>query len=101
MTRKELSRRLKAGRIVPLSVAAWTAVAGEFEQVERHDTLIAGDLLIVRTDAGLAAVEQPNSGERVVRQLGSVREAKAFVQQRLDLYERMWDGCGCKVDYYG
>jgi len=101
MTPGELRRRLEAERIVSLSAAAWTAVAGEFEQVERHDTHIAGDLLVVRTDAGLAAVEQPNSGERIVRLLGSVREAKAFVRARLDLYERMWDGCGCKVDYYG
>jgi len=101
MTPEELQRRLQDERIVSLSAVAWAAMANDFEQVERHDTLVAGDLLIIRTDAGLAAVEQPKSAERVVRLLGSTREAKAFVQERLALYERMWDGCGCKVDYYG
>jgi len=101
MTVKQLCRRLEAERIVPLTAAAWAAIANEFEQIERHDTLVAGDLLIVRTDAGLAAVEEPSSAERVVRLLDSADAAKAFVQQRLELYERMWDGCGCKVDYFG
>jgi hypothetical protein len=22
------------------------------------------------------------------------------VQRRLEQYERMWDGCGCRIDYY-
>jgi len=26
--------------------------------------------------------------------------AAKFVEERLDIYEKMWDGCGCKVKYY-
>lgn len=58
-------------------------------------------MILVRTGHGLAAVEEPKSRERVVRRLGDAATAAAFVKERLSDYERMWDGCGCKVDYYG
>ena len=30
-----------------------------------------------------------------------VREtAERFVEDRLSDYERMWDGCGCKIEYH-
>jgi len=28
------------------------------------------------------------------------KEAEEFIKERLEIYNRMWDGCGCKVDYY-
>jgi hypothetical protein len=100
MTAEKLKRRLKAENIVTISAAEWAAVAGSFEQVECRDTFVAGDLLIVRSEAGLAVVEQPSPEQRVVRRLSDDAEASRFVQRRLEEYERMWDGCGCKVDYY-
>ena len=30
---------------------------------------------------------------------GGESEARAFVEERLETYDRMWDGCGCKVHY--
>ncbi len=100
MTSGELSRRLVSETIVTLEPAEWAEVAGAFEEVERHPTLIAGDLLIVRGEPGLLAVEEPSPRERVVRRLADEAEARAFVKERLDTYERMWDGCGCKVEYW-
>jgi len=32
--------------------------------------------------------------------MNSLKEAEDFVKDRLDFYERKWDGCGCKIDYY-
>jgi hypothetical protein len=100
MTAEELSRRLRDERIVPMPAAEWAELTEVCEVVERHDTLVAGELLIVRCEAGLAAVEQPSPGERVVRRLANGQEARALVEARLEAYERMWDGCGCKIDYY-
>jgi hypothetical protein len=100
MTIEEFGRRLRAERIVPMPASQWAELAYEFEEMQRHDTLVAGHLLIVRGEAGLAAVEQPSADERVVRLMSDEDEATRFVADRLDKYERMWDGCGCKVDYY-
>ncbi len=56
--------------------------------------------MIVRLDGFFAAVEQPSTSERVLRRLADAEEVGRFVRQRLEEYERMWDGCGCKIDYY-
>ena len=101
MTSEELNLRLASDRIVRLSIDEWEAAAPSLEEVERHDTFIAGDLILVRTDHDLAAVEEPKSSERVVTRLGDAATADAFVKERLSDYERMWDGCGCRIDYYG
>ena len=100
MTPDDLCHRLDAERIVTIPAAEWDTVAAAFQEVERHFTVLAGDLLIVRCPDGLAAVEEPQRGERVLRRLADEAAAQEFVQDRLDAYERMWDGCGCKVDYY-
>jgi hypothetical protein len=96
----ELERRLTAEHIVPLTAGEWAALADVLDEIERHHTMVAGDLLVVRTAAGLAAVERPTRDERVVRLLGEESAVSAFVAERMAQYERMWDGCGCRVDYY-
>jgi len=100
MTHEELTGRLRREAVVPLTAAEWEEVGPAFEVVERHSTFLAGELLVVRSGAGLFAVEAPSTGERVVRRLPDEAEVRRFVRERLDTYERMWDGCGCKVDYY-
>ncbi len=100
MKADELQRRLETERIVPISAGDWTEVAPRFAEIERHDTYLVGDLLIVRLGDFLAAVEQPSRDERVLRRLADAEEMRRFVRQRLEEYERMWDGCGCKIDYY-
>jgi hypothetical protein len=36
----------------------------------------------------------------VIRRLTGAGEARALVARRLETYDKMWDGCGCKVDYH-
>ena len=100
MTPDALIRRIATESIVALELAEWEQVRGALTEVERHPTYIAGDLVIMRDDRGLLAVEEPDSRTRVLRRLGGEADAHRFVRDRLDTYERMWDGCGCKVDYY-
>ena len=45
-------------------------------------------------------VEAPSRDARVGRLLGSREAVRRFVEKRMEEYERMWDGCGVKVDYY-
>ena len=37
--------------------------------------------------------------EVLVRIRPDLEAAEEFVRRRLEIYERMWDGCGCKVNY--
>lgn len=85
--------------VARITADEWTSVAAAYAEVERHATGLAGDLILVRTPDGLAAVETPHEGVRVVRLLGDASAASAFVRHRLEQYERMWEGCGCRIDY--
>lgn len=100
MTPDELTRHLSDQRILNLEESEWAALSGQFAMIESHDTCLAGELRIISTPEGPAAVEQPKPDRRVIRLLSDETEVRRFVQERLDAYDRMWDGCGCKVDYY-
>lgn len=100
MTIDEFKRRLALGGTVPLSAGEWESFSPDFLVEERHQTQLAGELLIVRFREDLVAVEAPSRTARVARLLGGPEEARTFVEKRLEEYERMWDGCGVKVEYY-
>lgn len=100
MTPEDFRSKLKEEKIVPLSRDEWDALAPEFPEKERHNTQLAGDLILVTVDGEWVAVEEPSPQARTARRLGNEEEARAFVVKRLDEYERMWDGCGVKVEYY-
>jgi len=100
MNVEELKERIRRGGTVPLSATEWEEVSGHFPVAERHQTQLAGELLLVRMGEDLVALEAPSRDARVARLLGSPEEARAFVARRMEEYERMWDGCGVKVDYY-
>jgi len=101
VTIEEFKRRLGMGGTVPLSAKEWGEIAHRFPVEEQHPTQLAGDLLIVRVGSDLVAVETPSRDARVARILGGPEEAHVFVAKRMEEYERMWDGCGVKIDYYG
>jgi hypothetical protein len=93
--------RLAAAGLVTVSEGDWQQHAAEFAVLERHPTCGAGDLLLVQTPLGPVAVEQPpNTTERVLRLFPDADRAQQFLADRLASYERMWDGCGCRIDYY-
>ena len=92
MTRHELNAMLAAGEIVPMTGRQWERLAGAFEVVDTHDTKVAGELLIVRGEPGLAAVERPKRSGRVIRPLKDEAHARRFVAARLEAYDRFWDG---------
>ncbi len=99
MDERELLDRLDAGEIVVLDQTDWESLSPAFELVEEHDTHMSGMLRLVRHPGGLAAVEQPSPGQRTIRPMPDMDTARSFVAERLNTYDRMWDGCGCKVDY--
>ncbi len=92
MKLSELTRRLDSGEIVALTARAWAKLSAGFSEVERHNTGLAADLLIVTREGRLAAVEQPERNRRAVRPLASRKAARDFVRERMAAYDRLWDG---------
>ena len=69
------------------------------ELVREEDTCISGMIRIIRLRGIVLVQEETPDREIVVRICPTHEAAEEFVDRRLETYERMWDGCGCKVDY--
>ena len=70
------------------------------EIVEEKDTLISGKLRILNCQSNILVQEQSDKGELLIRFMENYKAAVALIDERMEIYDRMWDGCGCKVDYY-
>jgi len=68
--------------------------------LREDDTHLAGWIRILGVGGSILAQEETPKGEVLVRRMPSRQSAESFVNLRMQSYERMWDGCGCKVDYH-
>ena len=76
------------------------SVLNSSEIIREEDTHLSDFIRILKYDGNLFAQEITFKKEIIVRKMNSIEDADNFVQERLDYYERKWDGCGCKIDYY-
>jgi hypothetical protein len=73
---------------------------GSSETVREENTFMAGAIrILVIRDKVVVQEQTPDTADVIVRACSSRDEADRFVDERLSAYERMWDGCGCKIDY--
>ena len=94
-----LLEKLGEASRLDLSPDELTGLLEEAELVREEDTCISGMIRILRLNNIVLVQEQTPDHEIVVRIRPTVEAAEEFVAGRLATYERMWDGCGCKVDY--
>ena len=94
-------RRLKGQSIVVLQADELSELIESAELLREDDTCIAGKIRILRVDDRYLVQEQvPETNKVILRELPSKAEAERLVEDRLSAYDRMWDGCGCKIDYF-
>ena len=67
---------------------------------EEYDTLISDYIRILEIKNQILVQEKSTKGEILLRKCDSLFTAQEFIRQRMIIYDKMWDGCGCKVDYY-
>ncbi len=68
--------------------------------LREDDTHVAGWIRVLAVGDSVLVQEETPKGEVLVRRMASRESADSFVDLRMQSYERMWDGCGCKVDYH-
>ena len=68
--------------------------------IREDDTHISDHIRILKINSIIILQEKTIKHELSLRRLNSIEEADKVVNDRLDTYEKMWDGCGCKIDYY-
>jgi hypothetical protein len=65
-----------------------------------ENTYISDKIRLLKIDNDLILQEKTTKDEFLIRLLKTKQEAEELIKQRLEIYNRMWDGCGCRVDYY-
>ena len=72
----------------------------DFHIICEADTGLSDKIRILEKDDRYFIQETTNKNEILFRRMKNLTEAEELVKQRMEIYEKMWDGCGCKVDYY-
>ena len=70
------------------------------ELIMEEDTYISDKIRLLKFKDELIFQEKTTNNEYLIRIIKTKREAEKLIKERLEIYEKMWDGCGCKVDYY-
>jgi hypothetical protein len=64
------------------------------------NTLISDFIRILKINGKIIVQEKTDKDEVALHLVVDEQEAEKLINERLDTYEKMWDGCGCKVKYY-
>lgn len=69
------------------------------EVVRAHDTSVSGPLEVLEVRGRVLVYEELEDGRMLLRKMVNRQVADALVDDRLESYDRMWDGCGIHIDY--
>ena len=95
----EIIREAAEKSVVKIDREELDAVLERAEVIRSADTALAGWIRILSLGTHVLVQEETPEREVLLRRLPSVDAANRLVDERLADYERMWDGCGCKIDY--
>jgi len=95
-----LIESLSESKKVYFPVKELDSILSESEILFEHNTLISDFIRIIKIDDRIIVQEKTDKNEIALHLFENLRKAKKFVNERVDIYEKMWDGCGCKIRYY-
>ena len=87
-------------KIINISPSQLEDLLKKSKTIEEKDTLISGQIRILKYDNQILVQESTPKNEILIHKLENQEDAKKFVEERLEIYDKMWDGCGCKIDYF-
>lgn len=68
--------------------------------VKEVDTCLSDYIRILKYNDNYFFQEMSDKNEILLRKMNSLEDAEQLLKERLDFYDRKWDGCGCKINYY-
>jgi len=70
------------------------------KMILEENTYISDKIRLLEFEDNLIIQEKTTKNEYLIRNVKTKKEAEDFIKDRLVIYNRMWDGCGCRIDYY-
>jgi len=99
MEAHEMIRQIEEQAILALEAEDLATLLEAADTLRADDTCLAGWIRILYLAGHVVVQEETPDKEILLRRLDSREAAERLVESRLSTYERMWDGCGCKIDY--
>lgn len=99
MITKAVQARLDREAVAEISRGELESLLKAARTLRSEDTHMSGWIRILLLGEAVPLQEQTPAGEVLLTKMPSREEAERVVDGRLATYERMWDGCGCRVDY--
>jgi hypothetical protein len=96
----EIVEKLKTQQLLILPIENLDEILIQVSILEDKDTLMSDHIRILKWNSIILIQEITSKNEIAIRIVESIEHASKFVSERMETYERMWDGCGCKVNYY-
>jgi hypothetical protein len=100
MHEKDIFNKALNSNFIIINEEELSLLLNNSEIIRIEDTHLSDFIRIIRYDNDVFIQEMSSKNEIIFRKINSLEEANRFLQKRLDFYERKWDGCGCKIDYY-
>lgn len=96
----KFTTRLKTDKFIVISGDELTELLKSNKIIFEQDTKLHDFIRILQIDDAFILQETTNTGEIILRSFDNVIDAMNLVNSRLSVYDKMWDGCGCKINYY-
>lgn len=96
----EIKNNIKKDQVAIFPFERLSELLSKCKTIEEQDTYFSDMIRILGIEDEIYIQEKTNKNEISLRKSASLDEAKAFIKKRLETYENMWNGCGCKVNYY-
>lgn len=97
---KDLLTRLSADKYLIITADQLSELLKSSEKKFEQDTRLRDYIRILKIDDTYLVQETSNRGEIIIRGFNSEADAMSLVIERMEIYDKMWDGCGCKINYY-
>lgn len=97
---KDYNKRFKTEKYIVISANELGELLKSSKIIFEQDTRLRDYIRILQIDDHFLLQETSNIGEIIIRSFENVIDAMNLVNDRLQVYDKMWDGCGCKINYY-
>ena len=100
MNLEKVVSTLKRKKYLIISEAELNELLSKSELLLEENTYLSDKIRLLKYNDDLLIQEKSTKEEFLIRRMNTRKEAEDLIKERLDIYNRMWDGCGCKIDYY-
>ena len=100
MNTDKIISKIKKKKYSSISNEDLNELISQSKIIIEKDTYISDKIRLLKINNELIIQEKSTKDELLIRSTKSQKEAEEFINQRLEIYEKMWDGCGCRVEYY-